>query len=911
MVRLLGEVDVLVDERPVDLGTPRQRCVLAVLALEAGQVVTVDRLVERVWGADASPRTRNTLYGYLSRLRAALAGADGVGLARRSGGYVLTADPARSIVDVHRCRELRTRARDDEQQALPLLTEALDLWPGAALTGLAGEWAEAERERLDQERQATWRELADAKLRLGLGADLVVELAAHAEAHPTDERVAAQYMLALHQTGRTAGALEHYRRVRARLVEELGTDPGSSLQELHQRILTAPAGPVAGSVVPRELRAAPASFVGRREEVLRLDALLDAARANGTMMLSAVTGAGGLGKTWLALRWAHRHLARFPDGQLFADLRGFGPDGLPMPPASALSGLLTALGVEVRSIPPDPHARSALFRSLTAGKRLLVVLDNAAGTDQVVPLLPGGASCAVVVTSRNRLAGLVTAHDADRVPLDVLSDGEARELLAARLGTTRVDAERTAVDELISLCCGLPLALSVLAGRAGPLSAAVSELRASALGGLADDDPAASLPTVLSWSYHALAEEQAAAFGLLALAPGPDIGLPTAANLTGLPPARTQAVLRGLEQASLLEHSGGRYRMHDLIRAYAADTARNLPGGVRDAASRRVLDFCAHTAHDAGLLLDSHRGPAGLSPPAPGTHVHALPGAPAAMAWFDSERVTLLAAQQAAAQRHSHETVWWLALSLDTFLHRQGHRHDHLAAWRAAVHAAAQLPHPTPRVIAHRYLGRACVSLGRHEEAAGHLRRAIDLAEEHDNPYELAHAHQTLARALERHEALDHANRALRLFRGLEAPSCLAHGHNTVGWCAVRLGDHETAREHFHAALTLHRDQHNPAGEATSLDRLGHLEHHAGHHHVAIRHHRQALTLRRGLGNAAESAATLDHLGPPHVALGEYDEALAVWQEARQLYRRQGRDQAAEEVQRHLDLLAGTAAQDI
>ena len=913
VVRLLGEVDVLVDGRPVDLGSPRQRCVVAALAFEAGQVVTADRLSERVWGTDVTPRTRTTLHSYISRLRTALAGADGVSLTRRSGGYVLMTDPELSTVDLHRCRELLASARTDEQQALSLLTEALELWQGEALTGLAGEWVEAERERLERERLAAWQDLVDAKLRLGLGEDLVVELAARATAHPLDERMASQYVLALHQAGRTADALEHYRQIRTRLVEELGTDPGAALQEVHRQILTACPEPTGASprtaVVPHELRVAPTSFVGRGDELRQLDALMDAARSSGTMMISAVTGAGGLGKTWLALRWAHRHLDRFPDGQLFVDLRGFSPDDTPMSPATVLRGFLTALGVEVGSIPPDAHTRSALFRSLTATQRILVVLDNAADTDQVVPLLPGGDSCVVVVTSRNRLAGLVTTYDARRVPLDVFSDDEARDLLAARLGTTRVDAERAAVDELVGLCGGMPLALSVIAGRAGmPLSAAVSELQESRLGGLADDDPSASLPTVLSWSYHALNAEQATAFGLLAVTPGPDVGLLTAANLIGLPPARTRAVLRGLEQASLLDHdSRGRYRMHDLIRAYATDAARELPDGVRDAALRRVLDFFTHTAHTAGLLLDSHRGPVELALPTPGSHVHTLPDAPAAMVWFDSERATLLAALHVAALQHSHHTVWWLAMSLDTFHHRQGHRHDRLAVWRAAAHAATHLPHVTPRLIAHRHLGRACATLGLHDEAVEHLHHAIGLAEDH--PYELAHAHQTLARVLgqhDNHEALDHASRALRLFRGLDLPLCIAHGHNTVGWYTARLGDHDTARNHFHAALSLHRDQHNPAGEANSLDSLGYIEHNAGNHPVAIRHYRQALALRRSLGNAYDSASTLDHLGPPHAALGQHDEARAVWQEAQQLYQRQGRDQDAEQVQRQLADLATT-----
>ncbi|WP_284740479.1 AfsR/SARP family transcriptional regulator [Amycolatopsis sp. RTGN1] len=911
VVRLLGEVDVLVNGRPVDLGTPRQRCVLAVLALEAGQVVRADRLIERVWGADATPRTRTTLHGYISRLRAALAPADGVTLARRSGGYVLVTEPEVSTVDLFRYRELRADARADEERATALLTEAVGLWQGEALIGLVGEWVEAERERLERERLATAQDLADARLRLGLGEDVVDELAGRAEAHPLDERTAGQFLLALHQAGRTAEALDHYRRVRARLVEELGTDPGPALQELHRRLLTTGTGRPGRpprSAVPRELRAAPASFVGRADDVHRLDATLDAARAGGTMMLAVVRGTGGLGKTWLVLHWAHRRLGRFPDGQLFADLGGFGA-GAPMTPAAALFGFLTALGVEPGSIPPDLHGRSALFRTLTAGRRLLVVLDNAAGTDQVVPLLPGGASCAVVVTSRNGLAGLVAAHDARSVALGVLPAADARELLAARLGAARVDAERETVDELVGLCGGLPLALSVLASRAGArLSVLAGELRESGLDSLADDDPAASLPAVLSSSYDALTEDEATVFGLLALAPGPDAALATAANLTGLPPARARAVLRGLEQMSLLEHDpDGRYRMHDLVRAYAAETARTLPGGVRDAAVRRALDFCAHTAYHAGLLLDTHRGPVDLTPPEPGPYVLELSGAEAAMVWFEAERATLLAVQDAAASRDEHETVWWLALSTDTARQRRGHRDDRLAGWRAAVHAATSLPGPVPALVAHRHLGRACAASGLREESARQLRHAIGLAGDHDDRYELGHAHQALARTLERHDdelALTHAIRALRLFEDLGLPVCTAHGHNAVGWHAARLGDHDTARGHFDAALTLHRENGNAAGEADSLDRLARLEHDAGNHDEAIGLHRRALTLRRGLGHLPASAETLDHLGLSHAALGRTGEAREAWQEALELYRCQGRAEEGERVEHQLGGLA-------
>ncbi|WP_447002344.1 AfsR/SARP family transcriptional regulator [Saccharothrix isguenensis] len=920
VLRLLGEVGAEVGGRPVDLGTPRQRCVLAALAVDAGRVVLVDRLAERVWGSDVAPRARATLHGYISRLRRALACADGVSIVRRSGGYVLIIDAPEPVVDLHRFRDLRTRARDDGAPVAPMLTEALELWRGEALTGVDGEWVQAERERLGQERLAAQHDLTDALLRTGADGELVASLAARTAQHPLDERVAAQYVLALHRAGRTYDALEHYLQVRTRLIEELGIEPGAALQDAHRQVLTAdvapagtPSGTTARPVAPRQLHAAPTSFVGRHDQLRRLDELLDAVSPSGTMVISAITGAGGFGKTWLALRWAHRHLDRFTDGQLFVDLHGFGPRGAPTAPDAALLGFLAALGVEPSSIPPDVQARSALFRSLTANKRMLVVLDNAADTDHVVPLLPGGEGCAVVVTSRNRLAGLVTGHGAHRLSVDALSDGEARDLLAARLGAANVDAQGGAVDELIGLCGGVPLALSVVAARSQvQLSVAVAELRESGPAAL-DDDPSASLPAVLSWSLRALTSEQATAFALLAIAPGPDIDLPAAANLTGLPPAAARSVLRALTQASLLDRdTRGRYRMHDLVRAWATDTARELREDVRDAAMRRVIDFYTHTAHTADVLLDVHRGPVGPAPPAPGVHTHPLPDAASATAWFDSERACLLAAQRAAILLHHHRAVWWLALSSETFYHRRGHRHDRLTMWRAAAHAAAHLPNPVARILAHRKLGRVCADVGLHEEATEHLLHAINHAEEHHSPYEQAHAHQTFARILGRchpRKALHHATRALHLFLNLDVSLCQAHAYNAVGWYTAQLGRHDTARSHFRTALALHRQHHNPTGEANTLDSLGYVEHNTGNHHLAIRHYRQALTLRRSLDNTYDSASTLEHLGPPHTALGQHDQARSAWREALELYRHQGRDQDVERLQRQLLEMHSTSPQ--
>ncbi|MFD7659605.1 BTAD domain-containing putative transcriptional regulator [Actinosynnema sp. NPDC059797] len=926
-IRLLGPVAVLVDDVEVDPGPARQRCALAALAVDAGHVVPVDRLVRRVWGEAAGPRARATLMSYLSRLRRVLAPAGGEVLVRRPGGYAVDVEPA--AVDAHRYRDLCARARAGEpRRAAALLEEALGLWRGQALSGLGGDWAEAERDRLGRDLQAAEDDLTDALLALGHGEDLVPRLAARVAERPLDERLAAQHLLALHRAGRTADALTHYRLLRGRLVEELGADPGPALRDLHRRILaddpalagaprtapvTAPTTPPATAPVPRQLPAPPPAFVGRRAELDRLDAAVRDSPA-ATVVISAIAGAGGVGKTWLALHWAHRNADRFPDGQLFVDLRGFSPRGTPMDPAVAVRGFLDALDVPPDRVPADPHARAALYRSLTSDRRVLVVLDNAAGVEQVLPLLPGGNRCTAVVTSRDQLTGLIAGHGARHLPLDVLSDAEARALLAERLGAARVEAEPAAVDELIGFCGGFPLALGILAGRARtrprlPLAVLVAELRDSGLDALDDGDPAASLPAVLSWSHRALDPDQATALALLGIAPGPDIGLPAAARLLGLPPDRARATLRALERVSLIGlDRRNRYHLHDLIRRYAAGAARDLPAPVREAALRRVVDHYLSTAHAGDRLLEPHRAAVPLDPPEPEGDPHPVPDAAAALAWFDAEHACLLAAQRTAGGRRWHREAWHLAWALDSFHTLRGHRGAGLDAWSAALAAAGHLDDPAPSIIAHRRLGALHANLEQHEEAIGHLDRALALAERHGDRTVRALVHQSFSWAWEQRgdhrRALEHATRAMEINRALGNPVWVAGSLNAMGWYAALLGEHDRAREHCLAALALIREQGNPGAEAATLDSLGYVDHRTGRHRRAVEQYLRALELFREIGDTYEEAGTLDRLGHPHLALGERERARAVWTEALRLFRAQGREADAAQVERQLADLA-------
>ncbi|MDQ3405706.1 MAG: NB-ARC domain-containing protein, partial [Actinomycetota bacterium] len=455
-----------------------------------------------------------------------------------------------------------------------------------------------------------------------------------------------------------------------------------------------------GRPVPRQLPAVPSTFVGRVHERAEFTAALEHS------VIVALAGPGGIGKTWLALHWAHQHAERFPDGHLFVNLHGFSPTGEPMTSAEAVRGFLDALGVDPHRIPADSHAQAALYRSLVAGKRMLIVLDNAATVEQIIPLLPGDAGCVVAVTSRRRLDSLVTAHGAHPLHLGVLTAIEARDLLTTRLGVDRVGSEPGAVDDLLAVCGGFPLALAIVAGRARthprlPLATLASELRdeATRLDVLDSDDSAASLPTVLSWSLRALTAEQREAFALLGIAAGSDIGRDATASLLGVSSARVRTILRSLEQVSLLDQdTPGRWRMHDLIRRYAVERAtQDHTGAEREAAIHRVVDFYLHTAEAGARLLQTpvYEPMVPFEQPSDGCVPRPPGDARAALAWFEAEYRNLGAVEQAAAESAWDTRVWQMAWAMQVFRILRGHIGDNVTAWRAALTAAYRLPGPT------------------------------------------------------------------------------------------------------------------------------------------------------------------------------------------------------------------------
>lgn len=903
--RLFGGVEAHDGGVEIDLGHPKQRAVLGVLLVEANHLVSADQLLDRVWGEHCPKRGRETVYNYLSRLRTALRAVDNEArLDRRSGGYLLAVDE--QTVDLHQFRHLVTRARTvhDDQQALEIYEQALRLWRSKPLSGLETPWATGLRVTLDSERLAAELSHADTALRCGRHTELLPGLSVRVTHYPLDERVAGQMMLGLYRSGRQADALEHYQGLRRRLADELGTDPGPDVQRLHHQILTADpslATPSTRSVpgpgiavVPRQLPAAVAHLVGRVRELTALTTQVESAADAGTVVITSIGGSAGIGKTALAVHWAHQVRDRFPDGQLYVNLRGFDPRAQAMDPAEAIRGFLDALGVTPQHIPLSPQAQIALYRSLLDGKRILVVLDNARDAQQVRPLLPGTAGTVAVVTSRNRLSGLVAVDDAHPISLDLLTQDEARELLCRRLGSGRLVAEPHAVQQIITQCARLPLALTIAATRAAQtgfsLTTLAEELAEAGqrLDVLSADDPASEVRAVFSWSYTALTPSAARLFRLLGLHPGPDISAAAAASLAALPPSRVRGLLAELTRASLLtEHAPGRYAFHDLLHDYAAEQADSTdPEQERHAAVHRMLDHYLYTAHAAARLLEPARDSLTLPRPQPGVSPEHPADHERALAWLTTEHAVLLAAVGHAAATGFDAHIWQLAQALTTFLDRRGHWHDLAAVGNAAIAAADRLADPLGQPVAHQIVARAHRRHGSLDEAHAHLRHALDLFDRAGNLPGQADAYIDLARVQARQgphvipEILPHVRQAQTLFQSTGHRLGQAQALTAIGWSHARLGDYAQAVVCCQQALPVLEEFHDREGQAHAWDSIAHAHHHLGRHSQAITCYRHALSLCRDLADRYLEADILDHLGDTHHAAHNLDATRDAWEHA-------------------------------
>jgi DNA-binding SARP family transcriptional activator len=906
---VLGPLTAIRDGTPMPLGPLSQRAVLALLAISPGELIHRASLIDVLWG-DMPPRTAVTqVQRHLSGLRRILNPGrptrDNSGLLVSTGAcYRLRATSGQ--LDLLEFRDLTRRAEarrsaGDAESACDLYEEALSLWRGDPLADIGILMGHPAVTDLNHQRAAVTVAYGETTCAAGRYERAVPRLQQLASRELLHEQVHALLMIALAGNGQQAAALEVFENLRRRLDEQLGVGPSAELSDAHLRVLrgdvpraTRDQVKVVRSLVPRQLPAALSQFVGRQAEQAELNCLLGPAPGYGDpMVISVISGTAGVGKTALALHWAHQVSGHFPDGQLYVNLCGFGPSGAPVWPGEAIRGFLNALGVPPERVPASEEERAALFRSLVAGKRMLIVLDNARDTGQVRPLLPGSPGCLVVVTSRSQLASLIAAEGARRVTLDVFTEAEARELLVCRLGIPTVTQEPEAVTGLIRLCARLPLALAIVAARAAVRSyvalamiAAELEDASTRLDALDAGEPASSIRAVFAWSYQSLTEPAACLFRLLGLHPGPAISAPAAASLAGVSHRAAGKALGELTGAQLLsEHAPGRFAFHDLLRAYAAEQAgiSETEAG-RRAAIHRMLDHYLHTARAASLLLHPYRSPITLSPPQPQVHCEALADRSQALAWFRTEREVLLAVSSLAADGGFGAHAWQLPWAMAAFLYAHGYWQELVTTQGSALDFTRRDGDLAGQAEAHRYLGQACQRLGSYADAVAHLTETVRLCGQLGSSAPQARAYLNLSNIFDLqdrvHDALSNAERSLKLYRAAGHQVGEAQALNAVGWCHLRLGNHQNALDFCERALAVHRELGNWRSEAVTLDSIGCAHYHLGHYREAIACYQQAIEVQGDEGDRYAQSAILTRLGDAQLAAADSCAARNTWRQA-------------------------------
>ena len=878
---VFGGVRAFDGDDEVDVGHARQRHVLAALVVEAGRSVSADALIDRVWGERPPRLARGTLHSYFSRLRSA-----GVPVVAERGGYFV--DVAPESVDATEFRNLIDAAADaeDDKAAAVLLSRALELSAEEALPGIDSEWAVLVRQEFARLRFTARLDLNDVELRRRRHSQILPQLEELLAAYPLDERLSGQTMLALYRAGRQARAIAEHGRIRTRLATELGVDPSPQLQAVYQRILTGEADIAAAVTVPRQLPAAAPYFVGRADLLAQLDALTD----GGTRVVS---GIGGVGKTWLALQWAGRNLEHFPDGQLYVDLHGFGP-GEPMSPDAALLGFLQALGVESAVIPADRQSRAALYRSTTAGRRLLVVLDNAVDTAQVAPLLPGGGS--VLVTSRNRLAGLVTAHGARPILVDVLDDADARDLFARQLDPQRLTEQ--ALDDLVEHCAGLPLALGIVAARVVtqpdlPLSELADELRdqTSRLDGLDTGEIDLSLRAVFSSSLRSLPPDAVELFTLLGFAPGPDISVAAAAALAGVKVPAVRNLVRRLENASLIARTPDhRYRMHDLVRLQA----RELPAPNLAAALLRVVDFYRMSVWRCDVAMRANHSLRPLKPLTLGVDPVEPSTLDEAMAWFDAEHDCLLAAGELAADRGWSEALTDLLAKSSEFRVRRGRFVEWFALGRRAIELADRTGDVDSAITTRRMFASDAILGGDPASTVDFLDEALAMAEKLDDISQMAHTRHVLAGAWEylgdNEKSIEHNLRALELVDPEDKPLLFCRASTALAFCRIRIGAIDEAVADLERSVAVARANDLVSEEANAVGQLAWIDNSRGATRQATERMQWAVDTAARIGNVHLEAMFCADLGEWYRTLGDVERARAIWSRGLARYRSLPRD---------------------
>ncbi|OLE20982.1 MAG: hypothetical protein AUG49_23065 [Catenulispora sp. 13_1_20CM_3_70_7] len=936
---LLGSLRVWDDagaEIPVPAG--KQSSVLAALLLRPGQVVGFDTLVAALWGDRPPASARSGLATYVSRLRTAL-GAGPASRVRYEGrGYLFAPEPGDEIDHV-RAVELEGRARSAAEEgrwadAGSAAAEALGMWRGEPLADLESDGLREEflpylaelRLRLEQLR-------IDADLACGEFVAILPALRALSGSHPLNEPFHERHFLALYGAGRHADAQEWYRQVRRRLREELGTEPSPLLRRFYnqtlrgvgvealvaellgpRRLPRATDGAVSSAPVSvpistesdtgepqtlpplaHQLPPEPRRFVGRAAELARLSEAMADNHPPELPGLTLLVGMAGIGKTALALTWAHRSAAAFPDGRLYVDLMGFAERGAPLSADDAVRILLDCLGILDHQLPATAAGRVALYRSVIADKQVLIVLDNVRHADQVRPLLPPSGPAQILATSRNALASLVTIDLARTVTLQPLSALESRELLSVRLGSERTQGREDAVAAIAEHCAHLPLALVVAAGRAWvrpdvPLEDLAAQLGAvgGSLGALDGGDAAVSVRTVLSWSYAQLSTGAARLYRLLALHPGPDVSVPAAASLAALSPVEAHETLVELVSMNMASvDSRGRYRRHSLLEAFAAERlAAQESDQEREAAYRRLVDYYLRTVVIVNMLhaTTGLPTPDDLLPAPPGALSEAIDDSHSGIVWFDAEREVLgaLLADLAAAGRDAE--VWQLTCARSIGMARNARWEEDIAAARVALEAARRLGDPVAEAHVHRVFGRALPRIGDPEGGMHHLDLALELYQAAGHAAGTAETKRTMANVRFLQGDVEATLPLLRDFldhvEATGAQHAQAMGLNSLAWSYAHLDRLPEAlaccRKALHLKLATGRH------EAIGLfwDSLGYIHHRLGEYAESVSCYRRAIDACLSEGDDNQVALAAMRLGDVLCDAGDHSAARVSWHEA-------------------------------
>jgi DNA-binding SARP family transcriptional activator len=911
-VRVLGPVEVIGPHGTAQLIGARQRAVVGLLALNAGAVLPRWRLVDALWG-EQPPRTAvKSLHSHVARVRQAL---DACGLSgrlvTRDAGYALMLDP--SDVDALRFEECARRGHDDLARGEPTraaahLREGLSLWRHEQALADAEPvgWGAAEVARLSEVRLTATEDRWEAELRLGRHDEAAGELERLLVAYPLRERLVALLMLALYRSGRHTAALDAYQRLRTRLSAELGLDPGPELVGLHARILrrepelarpaeTDPDARTPPSMPrPAQLPARVGHFTGRSAELADLDRLV--AFADEDVGVAVISGSAGVGKTALAVQWAHRVADHFPDGQLFVDLRGHDPQTA-LTPADALAHVLRSLGVPADRVPAAVAEQAALYRSLLHGRRMLIVADNCGAAEHVLPLVPASAGNLLLVTSRTTLSALATHHAVRAVGLDVLSDLEALGLLRRLLGGEVLDAEPDAAADLARLCGRMPLALRIAAAKlTGQAQREIRSLRdelatADRFDVLTVEGDSRSVRTVFASAYRALSPPAARVFRLLGLHPGPTFGPHLAAAAADLPMAAARSAVGELAAAHLAVHTGpDRYRYHDLIRLFGQQCATvDSDAGQRDAAIANALDWYLSIAFAANRVVEPSRdrvtptlrGRAPEPPFAPDRH--------AALDYLDGERGNLLPVVRYAAEHGHYTAAWQLTYLLTSYYVSRGHWSERAEMCRWGVMAARHEGDPAVEGLMLSGLGVSLTAQHRFAEALETLLGALPLMQAGGDRRGEGHVYNNIAAAYSGLRRFDEAVRAFRQALAVHTANDhklgVALALNNTGHTYVRMGRPELSADSLLPALAISRDIGHPWLEAMTLHSLGEAGLVRGEPDEALVHFGQALAVYRQIGDRRNTAETLNGIGLARLALGDHRSAIHDVREALALAR--------------------------